>query len=370
MKKLSAILFFLGLCIVTAITAWVGFDVVAQAFFSIGLCGFILLILWQLGVDLILGKAWQAACPQYGFLNLTGARLVREAAIACLPFSFLGGLIISIRATILMVSKSKNRPKIGWLEAASANVIDITTEVLGLAFYVVLGVFFLVVLHPGLNLAWTGLTGVVVMVIAVTAFVWAQQHSYNLIKQAAHFLGKHIAGPWQNLVVNGVGNFQAHLDQAWSNPHQVGKSAFYHAIAWIANTGSTWTAFHFLGVPLGFLDVLAIEAITCAITSILFIVPGSLGIQEAAYISLGAVYGINADLSLSVSLLRRARDISIGIPALIGWQIMEFMTIKNNGPDEKHPLLKNSSSSPSSEEDSHLPFYTPKEAKIPEMTFH
>ena len=72
------------------------------------------------------------------------------------------------------------------------------------------------------------------------------------------------------------------------------------------------------------MPVLALEAVLDAVVAVAFVVPGALGVQEAGYVGLGGLLGIPPDLALSVSLLRRAREIIWGVPILGLWQWQEF----------------------------------------------
>ena len=45
--------------------------------------------------------------------------------------------------------------------------------------------------------------------------------------------------------------------------------------------------------------------------------------QEGAYALLGPLFGLPAEAALALSLLKRARDICVGVPMLVGWQIVE-----------------------------------------------
>ena len=51
--------------------------------------------------------------------------------------------------------------------------------------------------------------------------------------------------------------------------------------------------------------------------------PNALGVQEAAYAVLAPLFGVGADVGLAISLIKRARDIAIGIPVLLLWQALE-----------------------------------------------
>jgi hypothetical protein len=54
-----------------------------------------------------------------------------------------------------------------------------------------------------------------------------------------------------------------------------------------------------------------------------FVVPNAVGVQEGAYILLGATFGLTPEMALALSLLKRARDIAIGLPTLAVWQALE-----------------------------------------------
>ena len=60
-----------------------------------------------------------------------------------------------------------------------------------------------------------------------------------------------------------------------------------------------------------------------AARSIAFAVPNAVGVQEGAYILLGASFGLTPETALALSLLKRARDLTIGVPALVAWQLLE-----------------------------------------------
>ena len=78
-----------------------------------------------------------------------------------------------------------------------------------------------------------------------------------------------------------------------------------------------------MGVPIGLGDALVLESLSHAVRSAAFIVPGALGIQEAGLIALGALIGIDAQTALALSLVKRAREIAFGAPALLAWQVLE-----------------------------------------------
>ncbi len=94
-------------------------------------------------------------------------------------------------------------------------------------------------------------------------------------------------------------------------------------MCWIASSAEVWLALVFAGEPLSFGAVLAIESLVYASRTAAFVVPNAVGVQEGAYLLLGASFGLSPDMALALSLLKRARDLAIGVPALAVWQIVE-----------------------------------------------
>jgi hypothetical protein len=52
-------------------------------------------------------------------------------------------------------------------------------------------------------------------------------------------------------------------------------------------------------------------------------VPGALGIQEGGYIVVCGLLGISPQQAIEVSLLRRIREVILGVPGLLAWHRLE-----------------------------------------------
>ena len=52
---------------------------------------------------------------------------------------------------------------------------------------------------------------------------------------------------------------------------------------------------------------------------------------------IGALVGLPADLALAVSLLKRARDLIKGVPALLQWQLIESREFRRTAADRRLP---------------------------------
>jgi len=101
-------------------------------------------------------------------------------------------------------------------------------------------------------------------------------------------------------------------------------SAFaIHLSAWFFGALAAWIGLRFMGHPLAWHQVIALEAIIAALRSVAFVAPAGLGVQEAGYILAGHLFGLDAATALALSMLQRAAEWLRAVPALIMWQAYE-----------------------------------------------
>ena len=104
-----------------------------------------------------------------------------------------------------------------------------------------------------------------------------------------------------------------------------------HPFPWLGSQGrARLDHLQTVGAPIGFLEALAIEALLHAGLAFAFLVPGYAGVQEGAYMLLGAAFGVPPEIALGTSLVRRGRDIAIGIPILLIWQFVELRRLRTD----------------------------------------
>jgi len=72
------------------------------------------------------------------------------------------------------------------------------------------------------------------------------------------------------------------------------------------------------------LKSLVIESLLHAVRGAAFAVPSALGAQEGALVLLCAAFGIPPEEAIALSLVKRAADLVLGVPGLIGWQMLEW----------------------------------------------
>jgi uncharacterized membrane protein YbhN (UPF0104 family) len=90
-------------------------------------------------------------------------------------------------------------------------------------------------------------------------------------------------------------------------------------------------ALRLIGVDLPIHSVIVVESLIFTLRTAAFIVPGAIGLQEGAYVLLAPLFGLPAEAALALSLIKRARDLAIGVPVMIAWQIGEGRTLAREG---------------------------------------
>ncbi|MBV9736419.1 MAG: flippase-like domain-containing protein [Acidisphaera sp.] len=321
MKTLSVVLALAGLALGTLLVGWIGFARVAQATLSVGWGGFALLAVWQAVLFGVLGFAWHAVLPSgTAPVRLAAwARMVRDAAGTCLPFSQMGAFLFGARALSLH--------GVSWTRAAASTVVDVTAEFLGQIGFAALGLAVLLGRVPDSALTRPLAAGLGLALAAAAGFVGAQLGA----GRAFRLLARRIAAGWVHGAVLHVDALQSELAGLYRRGPRLALAVGLHGLAWIGTGAGTWIAYRLLGADIDLSVGLAVEGLTDALLGVAFLVPGYAGVQEAGYATIGAIFGLPPELSLGVSLLRRARDLALGVPILLSWQLLEARRVGATG---------------------------------------
>jgi putative membrane protein len=308
-----------GVLIGVVLVAYFGVGNVVGAIGRIGWPEFALIVGWQLVVFVVLGIAWDVIMPARNRRRLwipIWGRMVRDAAANCLPFSQLGGFIFGARAITLQ--------NIEWHTATASTVVDVTAEFLAQIVFAGIGVVILVLRVPSSRIAGPVEAGIGLAVLACFGFIWAQKGVGSIFAR----LGARIAGNRFHDAKERVDVLQAELGLIYGHTTRLAIGFFIHLLGWLGTGVAGWIGYHALGVPIAFEDAMAIEALLSAAAAVAFLVPVNAGVQEAGYAGLGVIFGVSPDLSLGVSLVRRGRDLVVGIPILLLWQAIEMRHLR------------------------------------------
>jgi putative membrane protein len=289
-----------------------GFKVIADALVAVGMAGFAAVTAFHLGIVTACGVAWFVLVPQpdrpspWAFIL---GRMVRNGASEALPLSQAGGFIMGARA-----ATAAGLP--GAMSVAST-VVDITMELLGELIFVGIALAILARLHPGTALEGWVATGLVGATAVATVYAMAQRRGFTLIERVAN------RAPQGAGLAAGAATLQGCIDHIYGRLRGPVLGFLMHLTCWLASAVEAWFALGLMGAAPGFAVVLSIEGLVTGARALAFAVPGALGVQEAAHVFVGAMFGVSADALLALSLLKRARDLVLGLPPVVAWQFLE-----------------------------------------------
>jgi len=312
MKTVAIIGLVAGLAVGTALVSYFGFASVGNALLAIGAMGFLLILVFHLAIIALLGLSWQLlAPPESPARPFLWGRLIRDSGSEVLPLSQLGGIVMGMRAAMLL--------GIAGAVAIASMIVDATLELLAQIAYAAIGLAILLMLHAGLHLAlWVAL-GLCGAVLLALVFIFLQRQGFGAFERAAWRLARR----WGFAASVERGSIHAEILAIYRRRRSLTLAFLLHLAVWILSGIEAWVALRLMGASISLASVLAIESLLYAIRSVAFAVPNAVGVQEASLVMLGAILGLPPETALALSLLKRARDIVIGVPALLTWQLME-----------------------------------------------
>lgn len=311
MRVASLLAAMAGLALIGILVGYFGADAVLRSLTAVGWQGFAAICLIHLVLMAVMGIAWWTLLPGTRLWMSMWGRLVRDAGSEVLPLSQVGGYVLGARAIALA--------GIPGTVAAASTIVDVSLEFVAQIAFTGLALVWLTQLRPAAPVIVPVAIGVVVAGILALGLLAAQRRGFNLIDRLASALGR----DWLQRTAASA----AALHRAVADIHamrlRLWASFVLHLVGWIAATFEAWLVLRFAGKPLGFGVVLVIEGLLYAVRSVAFAVPNAIGVQEGAYVLLGGSFGLTPEVALALSLLKRARDLALGLPVLAAWQLLE-----------------------------------------------
>lgn len=239
---------------------------------------------------------------------------VREACNRLLPVANIGGEIVGIRLV-------KWKHLDGAAVAASV-VMEVLLTLVSQYVFAALGILLLIGLtqHIGtLNAVLGALAASLPLPIGLVLLL-RHGKPFSRIEALA---GKLMGGPSRFTELLDGSRLDHEVRSLYAQPLRLAVACFWQVAGFVAGSFESWLALRLLGHPISVGDAIAIEAATQAVRHIIFFVPAGLGVQEGGLVLFGNIIGLPADAAIALSLVKRAREVGFGVPALLSWQWAE-----------------------------------------------
>jgi glycosyltransferase 2 family protein len=310
-KLLPILMIAAGIAAMAALVVHFGAEAVGAALLAVGFRGFAAVVAIHTTLIATMGLAWGMLLPGVRPWVTVWGRFVRDAGSEVLPLSQVGGYVLGTRAAALAGVPAT--------QGAASTIVDVTLEFVGQIGYVALGLAWLLHLHAGSiepGLVVLALLGAICL---AAIFIALQRRGMRYADRIARILGQ----GWAEKTAAGAAALHQALEAIYSRRGGVWRSLLIHFACWIVSASEISVALWFAGRVLPFGDAIVIESLVYAIRTTAFFVPNSMGVQEGAYILLGGAFGLSPEMSLALSFVKRARDLTIGLPVIALWQAIE-----------------------------------------------
>jgi glycosyltransferase 2 family protein len=213
---------------------------------------------------------------------------------------------------------------VDFARAAASSIVDVVAEGIGIVPFVLFGLITVLTRKPGNSVVLPMGIGLGVLLLGgIMAFVLRRQLA-KLLRAGTTRLLK----PWVKDAPKRADELQRTAENLLHQYKRLTASSLIHLLCWCGGGANVWLAYHLLGAKPTIVDALAIESMLSTVLAVGLLVPAGLGVQELSYVGIGGLFGIPPHLSFALSLVRRARDIIIGAPALLVWQTLEARELR------------------------------------------
>jgi putative membrane protein len=243
-------------------------------------------------------------------------RWIRESINGLLPVGGVGGDFVVVRLSYL--------EGVPGAPAAAAMVVDLTLGVITQLVFVMVGLALLVTRSTAptvLTIAWSVLAGLAIMMVAVAIFLKLQHR--GMFEVSTRIAGGLLRSKRVAELTGRAASVDATVVEVYRDRPRMWRSGTIRMVGWMVGTGEIWLTLYFFGHPISLVDAFILESLSAGVRAVAFMVPGALGILEGSFVIFGPIFGLPPQTSLMISLAKRVRELSLGLPGLAVWHLIE-----------------------------------------------
>jgi putative membrane protein len=260
--------------------------------------------------------AWWRLFPRSERLSiwqLLWMRWVGESVSTLVPSAAVGGDVVRARLAAL---RGVSVPT-----AAASVLVDITLGIFVQIAFTLLGLALIVGVTGNQGFVRPTLIGALIGIIAVIGFYFVQR--LGMFRFIGVIISRLVnSTEWRSLAQSGNTLDQA-IRTMYARRRAVIGCCAWTAASLVLGSGEIWIALHAIGLHATVTNAVILQSVILTIRSVMFPIPGALGVQEGGYVVVGSLLGIPGDAAFALSLIARVRELILGIPGLICWQLIE-----------------------------------------------
>jgi putative membrane protein len=312
MKTLARIAFALGLAVMVCLVIREGAQSIASL---LGHAGWLLLLLVPLhaGPLLLDVMGWRVLILGRSRIRaLFLIASIREAINRLLPVANVGGELVGIHLLA--------RQGISGTTAATSVIVETLLILVAQYLFLTLGVACLLQITGSIKATGALLIAVAGGLPVILLLIWLLRTGafFRAIERlAARLLS---SSDKTSSLLSKLAHLDTAIRELTAAHGRLARAIVWQLAGLISGCSETWLALRWLGHPVSLAAALALESLTLAARSLVFVAPAGLGVQEAGLVGVGHVLGLGSDVAIALSLAKRMREILFGLPALAAWQ--------------------------------------------------
>jgi len=314
MNVAKLVLTAVGLGFAVAVIAWYGIADVGAAFAAGGwaIAAVAAFHLVAVAIDTVAWRRLLPATPRTSAAALFLWRWIGESVNNLLPAASIGGEFARARLAI--------RAAMPAAATGASVVVDMTIGLIALALLAIVGLAIIAVIGDPGTAGRAILIGLAAFLAVTGAFVVAQFFGlFGRLGRVGVWSSRLFGGPALNDLAGGGQRLDQAIRDLYRQPRRLLAALGWRILGLLALGAETWLALAILGVPVGYLEALALGNLTAGIRAAAFVIPGGLGAQEGGFLVIGAMLGLAPETALAVALVRRVREVLCGLPGLVLW---------------------------------------------------
>jgi uncharacterized protein (TIRG00374 family) len=305
-----------------ALVGWVGMAVVIIFYFLEFLSD---VCAWQLTFKSIpMTPKWTS---RLFLIYMVGAAFNRVT-----PLASLGGE--GFKAVML-----KTHYQISYQETSASIILTKTINTMSLVLFVAIG-FFPLLASEQFSTSFKTVTGLSFAVFACCIAIFFLVQRFRLASWIAHRLGYSPLGDpakWVLLqrltkLLYDLRSVDNRLVEFYTNPSRLRNGLIVGFLNWPLGALEIYFLMQFLRHPIAFADAWLLDSVAQLVRAGTFFIPANIGTLEGSLVVLGAALTGSPELGLSISVIRRFKDILWILLGLLIWWLFSFKPTLPNRP--------------------------------------
>jgi putative membrane protein len=305
MRWLKIAYLLVGLGLLAVVLSQAKLDAVGAHIANVGY-GVVALLAIALAIQATDAFTWQMVLPAARlelawFTRLLAVRLAGEAFNSVIPAAGLGGE--PVKAELL--NRHYAIPyRQGVASIVLARTVNMLTQLVFVAGGIAIAAFTATLSPALLPYAFIGIA----FLVAAAAILFAIQR-FRLSSRFLGSFGQRIVARF-TAVLAALHDVEERFIHFYTRSHaRFAATAAVSLANWFIGALEVWAIMRLLGYPVTFQEAWVIEATAQLVRSAAFLIPGSLGAQEGAFVLVISAIGGDASLGLAVAVVRRGRDL-------------------------------------------------------------